>query len=84
MALMSKLADYPHEVESAAQTRAPHQLTTYLRELTQLFHQFYTNCQVLDDSDQATSTARMELVRATRQVLANCLGILGVDAPESM
>lgn len=84
MALMSKLADYPYELETAAQTRAPHQLTTYLRELTQLFHQFYTNCQVLDDSDQATSTARMELVRATRQVLANCLCILGVDAPESM
>lgn len=84
MALMSKLADYPYELETAAQTRAPHQLTTYLRELTQLFHQFYTNCQVLDDSYQATSTARMELVRATRQVLANCLCILGVDAPESM
>ena len=84
MALMSKLADYPYELETAAQTRAPHQLTTYLRELTQLFHQFYTNCQVLDDSDQATSTARMELVRATQQVLANCLGILGVNAPDSM
>jgi arginyl-tRNA synthetase len=83
-ALMRKLADYPHELESAAELRAPHRLTTYLRELTQLFHQFYTNCQVLNPEDIATSTARMALTNATRQVLGNCLGILGITAPESM
>ena len=83
-ALMRKLADYPHELEHAAELRAPHRLTTYLRELTQLFHQFYTNCQVLDADDIATSTARMALSDAIRQVLANCLGILGLTAPESM
>ncbi len=84
LALMRKLADYPHELQSAAEARAPHRLTTYLRELTQLFHQFYTNCQVLNAEDIATSTARMALADATRQVLANCLGILGITAPESM
>ena len=83
-ALMRKLADYPHELQRAAELRAPHRLTTYLRELTQLFHQFYTNCQVLNPDDIATSTARMALSDATRQVLANCLSILGLTAPESM
>ncbi len=83
-ALMRKLADYPHELECAAEARAPHRLTTYLRELTQLFHQFYTNCQVLNAEDMAMSTARMALTEATRQVLANCLGLLGISAPESM
>ncbi len=83
-ALMRKLADYPHELQRAAEARAPHRLTTYLRELTQLFHQFYTNCQVLNADDIAMSTARMALAEATRQVLANCLGILGITAPESM
>ncbi len=84
LALMRKMADYPHELRVAAEGRAPHRLTTYLRELTQAFHQFYTNCQVLNSEDMALSTARMALTDATRQVLANCLGILGISAPERM
>jgi len=84
LALMRKMADYPHELRVAADGRAPHRLTTYLRELTQAFHQFYTNCQVLNAEDMAISTARMALTEATRQVLANCLGILGISAPERM
>lgn len=82
--LMRKLADYPYELQEAADERAPHRLTNYLRELTQTFHQFYTHCQVLDTDDTATSTARMALCEATKQVLRNCLGILGISAPESM
>jgi arginyl-tRNA synthetase len=84
LALMRKMADYPHELQVAADARAPHRMTTYLRELTQSFHQFYTNCQVLDEDDIAMSTARMALTDATRQVLANCLGLLGITAPERM
>ncbi len=84
LALMRKLADYPHELAASASARATHRLTTYLRELTQLFHQFYTNCQVLNADDMAMSTARMALATATRQVIANCLGILGITAPERM
>lgn len=84
LALMRKMADYPHELRVAAEGRAPHRLTTYLRELTQAFHQFYTNCQVLNSEDMALSTTRMALTGATRQVLANCLGILGISAPERM
>ncbi len=84
LALMRKMADYPHELRLAAEGRAPHRLTNYLRELTQSFHQFYTNCQVLNEGDPAISTARMALTEATRQVLSNCLGILGISAPERM
>jgi arginyl-tRNA synthetase len=84
LTLMRKLADYPHELHEAAVDRAPHRLTNYLRRLTQTFHQFYTHCHVLDEEDRATSTARMALCEATRQVLRNCLKILGITAPESM
>jgi arginyl-tRNA synthetase len=38
---------------------------------------------VLTD-DAALSTARLGLVRATRQVIANSLALIGVSAPDTM
>jgi arginyl-tRNA synthetase len=48
-----------------------------------VFHQFYTQCQVLTD-DAALTAARLALVDASRITLANVLGLLGVKAPERM
>jgi arginyl-tRNA synthetase len=55
-------------------------------EVASLFSQFYRDCHVLseDPAEAALSGARLALVDATRQVLANALGLLGVAAPESM
>ena len=54
------------------------------RDLAAAFHQFYTACKVLDESDPTLSTARMALVRATRIVLANMLSLMGLAVPERM
>ena len=61
----------------------PHGLTVYLRKLAESFHVFYTKCRVINE-DQRLSAARLALVRATRTVFDNGLGILGVSAPERM
>jgi arginyl-tRNA synthetase len=58
-------------------------LTTYAQELARAFHAFYTQCHVRTD-DPALRAARLALSRATRQTLANALGLLGVSAPERM
>jgi arginyl-tRNA synthetase len=84
IALMRAIAEYPHELRLATEARAPHRLTTMARELAAVFHQFYTNCKVLDPEQPALSSARMGLVRAARQLLANELHMLGLDAPERM
>jgi arginyl-tRNA synthetase len=84
LALMRLIADYPYELGLAVEARAPHRLTTMMRDLATGFHQFYTACKVLDDSNAELSTARMALVRATRQLLANQLQLLGLNAPERM
>ena len=55
----------------------------YLRELANDFHSYY-NAHAFIVDDAQLRDARLALVLATRQVLRNGLGILGVTAPESM
>lgn len=81
--LMRKMAAFPAEVRQAAERREPHRLTVYARELATLFHAFYTQCRVLGE-DPALTAARLALVAAARQVLANTLALIGVSAPERM
>ena len=81
--LLRALADAPSLVASAAQLRAPHRLTHAAQDLAARFHRFYTECAVLSD-DAALTQARLWLSRATKQVIANLLGLLGVSAPETM
>jgi len=81
--LLTALARYPEVVQSAAETREPHQLAHYLRELANAFHTYYNAHTFLTDAAQVRN-ARLNLILATRQVIRNGLEILGVSAPESM
>jgi len=81
--LMRSLSRYPEVVEGAALTHEPHQLVHYLRELANDFHTYYNAHQFLVE-DSGMRDARMSLIIAARQVIANGLGLLGVSAPESM
>jgi arginyl-tRNA synthetase len=81
--LLTGLSRYPEVVESAALNHEPHQLAHFLRDLANDFHTYYNAHQFLVD-DVALRDARLCLIRAARQVLANGLGLLGVSAPESM
>jgi len=83
VALLRTLSRYPEVVDSAASELEPHQLAYYLRELANDLHTYYNAHKFLVD-DGALRTARLALVAATRQVLANGLAILGVSAPEEM
>ncbi len=82
-ALITRLDRYPELIESAALQHEPHQLAHYLRELANDFHTYYNAHQFLVD-DPDLRNARLALIKATRQVIANGLGLLGVSAPESM
>ncbi len=83
LALMLKLADYPAMLSNAAAGLAPHDVAFYLRDLASAFHSYYGAERVLVD-DPALCAARLALLRATRQVLANALAVLGVEAPRQM
>jgi len=81
--LMTTLSRYPEVVELAANNRAPQHLVHYLRDLANDFHTYY-NAHAFIVDDAAVRDARLYLICATRNVIANGLGILGVSAPEKM
>jgi len=82
-ALLISLSRYPEILETAALNHEPHQLTNYLRELANDFHTYY-NAHVFLVDDSELRDARLALIEATRQVIANGLELLGVSAPDSM
>ena len=81
--LMRRLSEYPQMLTDAARDLTPHSVAFYLRDLAADFHSFYNSDRVLVD-DQVLKSARLALLLATKQVIANGLGILGVNAPEQM
>ncbi|MCY4228305.1 MAG: arginine--tRNA ligase [Gammaproteobacteria bacterium] len=81
--LLKTLSQFPDTVVNAAQTRTPHQVAYYLRNLAQLFHAYYNEHPFLSSEDELR-LARLGLIDAVRVVIANGLGILGVSAPTSM
>ncbi|MGJ0184917.1 arginine--tRNA ligase [Corynebacterium glyciniphilum] len=89
--LIRTLGEFPGVVATAAELREPHRIARYAEQLAGTFHRFYDSCQILPKSDEPTGDvtaaiflARLALADATRRVLANALGLLGVSAPERM
>ncbi len=87
-ALLATLGDYPRVVAQSATLREPHRVARYLEDLAGRFHKWYDTCRVrpLTVEDEVTDLhrTRLWLNDATRQVLANGLGLLGVSAPDRM
>ncbi|MDV3135796.1 arginine--tRNA ligase [Mycobacterium sp. 29Ha] len=86
-ALIRNLGEFPRVLKTAATLREPHRVSRYLEDLAGDYHRFYDSCRVLPQGDEAPNdlhSARLALCDATRRVIANGLGILGVSAPERM
>ena len=82
-ALLVELMRFPEMIESAATNRAPQVIANYLRETAAAFHAFYNGSPILT-AEEEVRNARLGLCKATQQVLANGLALLGVSAPETM
>ena len=79
--LIKRLTDFPTTVREAADRRGPQLLPSYAIRVADDYHRFYTECRVLGDPAQAF---RLQLCRATQRVLARCLDLVGVEAPDRM
>lgn len=85
--LIRTLGEFPRIVASATRSQQLRRVTRYLERLAGRHHIFVDPCPMLPMGDEEPGplhTARLALCRATRQVLANGLGLLGVSAPERM
>ena len=83
IALLRKLSEFPELVQKAAREMRPHYVATYAYELCDAFNEFYQFVPVLKAGEK-TRQARLAVVLAVRQTLANALHLLGIDAPEKM
>ncbi|MGD0338675.1 MAG: arginine--tRNA ligase [Bacteroidota bacterium] len=83
VSLMKMLIDFPNVILLCAVMLEPHHLCDYLHDVATEFHQFYHHCRVVTENKEV-SKARLALSLATKTVLANGLGILGITAPEKM
>ena len=81
--LIRALARLPEEIHAAARDYDPSRINRYLVELAGQFHRFYSACRIKGE-EEAVLSARLKLADSVRSVLANCLGLLGVTAPEKM
>lgn len=82
--MILKMMWFGSVLEVCVRESSPHLLTTYLSELSAMFHSFYTKHKVLDAAEPETTAFRLSLLKAVKHVIARGLGLLGVTAPEKM
>jgi arginyl-tRNA synthetase len=79
--LVKRLLEFPAVVAHATERRAPHAIPIYAIRVGDDFHRFYQEHRVLESEQQAF---RLGLCAATQAVIARCLDLVGVEAPERM
>jgi len=79
--LIKRLTDFPVIVAEATERRAPHAIPIYAIRVADDFHRFYHEHRVVESETEAF---RLGLCRATQHVIARCLDLVGVEAPERM
>ena len=79
--LVKRLAEFPSLVAEAVERRGPQSIPAYAIKIADDFHRFYHECRVIGSEQEAF---RLALCRATQTVIARCLDLVGVAAPERM
>ncbi|KAA0012307.1 MAG: arginine--tRNA ligase [Thermoplasmata archaeon] len=79
--LIKYLASFPEAIKKSIESKNPAILAEYAYKLASSFNAFYRDCRVIGSEKEKE---RLALVNATRQVLKNCLNILGIEALEEM
>ena len=79
--VVKRLAEFPAVAREAAERRGPQGIPAYAIRLADDFHRFYHEHRVLESDQEAF---RLGLCRATQSVIARCLQLVGVEAPDRM
>jgi arginyl-tRNA synthetase len=82
--LIDLISRFPQLVQQAANEYRPLLIASYAYDLANYFHSFYHAAPVLQAESEAIRQARLRIVAATRQTLANALRLLAIRAPEVM
>lgn len=83
-ALMLILAEYNSVMENAFEETAPHKICSYIYEAANAFNKFYHETKILTEEDEERRAGWIALLVLTRDVLEECIDVLGFQAPERM
>lgn len=83
-ALIRELMFFPELIETVADEFSVHKLPQYAMKLSDKLHSFYDACRVIDAENIPLTQARLQLIRATKTVLAETLSLMGIGAPDKM
>lgn len=79
--LIKRLAEFPSVVREATERRGPHAIPIYAIRVADDFHRFYHDLRVVGSDEESF---RLALCQATQRIIARCLDLIGVEAPERM
>jgi arginyl-tRNA synthetase len=86
--LVKRILAFPDLLAGAGLACEPHRVAFWLQETIAAFHSYYTQGKKTGERvigpDARKTAARLQLVAALKQALANGLAVLGVAAPERM
>ncbi|HND49324.1 MAG TPA: DALR anticodon-binding domain-containing protein, partial [Anaerolineales bacterium] len=75
---------FPQKVQQATEEYRPLVMAMYAYDLANAFHSFYHAVPVLQNDDEKVKIARLRLVAAAKQVVANSLRLLDIQSPDVM
>ena len=82
--LIEQISRFPNAVQQAANEYRPLVMAAYAYDLANAFHSFYHAVPVTQTEDEKTRNARLQLVAASKQTIANALLLLDIQAPDVM
>ncbi len=82
--LIEQISRFPNTVQQAANEYRPLVMAAYAYDLANAFHSFYHAVPVLQSESEEVKNARLRLVAAAKQTLANALRLLDIQSPEVM
>ena len=83
-ALVQQLLDYPSVVQEAAESYSPARIANYTYDLVKGYNQFYHECSVLREEDEALRGMRLQLSKTVAETIHSAMGLLGIALPERM
>ncbi|WP_281673964.1 arginine--tRNA ligase [Porphyromonas asaccharolytica] len=83
-ALVQQLLVYPTVVQEAAESYSPARIANYTYDLVKGYNQFYHECSVLREEDEALRSMRLQLSKTVAETIHRAMGLLGIALPERM
>ena len=82
--LIQRIADFPSVVEEAGRSYSPALIANYAYDLTKEYNQFYHDCSILKEENEAQRSLRLALSAVTARTLSAAMDLLGITMPERM